>query len=142
MDLALLIAIVALAMAIPSAIDASWNVIIKIRALKKKSPALPTLDSLKKVIRSGLNRVQLQLFLKQATLFHQQKSVRATYFTVLTVALFALISFPPPTAFAPEKSKYFVFNPKVSISDVPKREYMILENTKGELHVYMIKWEW
>ncbi len=35
MDLALIIAIVALAVAIPGTIDATWNVIAKIRALKK-----------------------------------------------------------------------------------------------------------
>jgi hypothetical protein len=126
MDPALLIAIIALAMALPGTIDATWNVIIKIRALKKEHsllPALPskksssgipntqkvsfprpTLASLKKVIGNGF--AQRLLSLKKATLFHLQNGVRAACFTVLAVTFFALVSFPLPTAFAPtEESK-------------------------------------
>lgn len=117
------ITILAVIVAIPGTIDATWNVILKLRALKKEHSPLPappskkassgipntkqvsfprsTLAILKKLIRGGHDHAQRLLLLKKATLFHLQTGIRITCFAVLAVTSFALVSLPPPTVFAP-----------------------------------------
>jgi branched-subunit amino acid permease len=92
MELAVIISIIALLVALPSCIADSLIVISKVRAYFRNR---------QRTYKKPLILSKVLPLLKKASLFHLQKSVAVSCFAVLAITLFSLVSLPLPTVFAP-----------------------------------------
>lgn len=96
--LALYVAIVALIVAIPGTIDATWNVIAKLRALKKDSAPQPLLPSKKSSF--GVLESKKESFPRPTSDFQKNEDARPLQALCLVLA-YLDITHPDVDHFAP-----------------------------------------